>query len=368
MEIYFGETLKQLRKENALTQEALANDLGVSFQTVSKWERGETYPDITMLPEIAAYFNVTTDELLGADKIQRAQKIQAYLDLYAHMPLKDVSDVLTAYEKAVTEFPHEYALLANYMELLHMEKGSVHVQDYEPLSEKLLRTYEKIQKNCTDDAVRIRAKRIMLQHLMWQYECLGWFDDKEKFDEKYREQAVKIFETLPSMSDSREYLSQYLFTEQWQETRCKTLEELTYLLQNVIVGYYYDDQYSPREKIEIIRHMNGIIQLTDTKENPTKNRIHLIYNNGHLGHLYAEIGEDETALYHLRLAAKQAIAFDKRPDVAEQTALFYEQEKRFRQMSIRKRMAELMAKQYPLSVFFREKPEFQAILTLLQEH
>ncbi len=46
MNIYFGENLKKLRKSKNLTQDALADFLGMSFQAVSKWERGETYPDI----------------------------------------------------------------------------------------------------------------------------------------------------------------------------------------------------------------------------------------------------------------------------------------------------------------------------------
>ena len=49
MNIYFSENIKQLRKERDLTQEALADFLGVSFQAVSKWERGESYPDIEIL-------------------------------------------------------------------------------------------------------------------------------------------------------------------------------------------------------------------------------------------------------------------------------------------------------------------------------
>ena len=75
MTIYFGENLKRLRKEKELTQETLAEIFGVSFQTISKWERGETYPDITMLPVISSYFNVSVDSLLGVDKAQKEQKI-----------------------------------------------------------------------------------------------------------------------------------------------------------------------------------------------------------------------------------------------------------------------------------------------------
>ena len=85
MNIHFSENIKKLRKERNLTQECLADILGVSFQAVSKWERGESYPDIKMLPEIAEFFNVTIDELLGTDKTQREQKIKE--EHYSHLIL-----------------------------------------------------------------------------------------------------------------------------------------------------------------------------------------------------------------------------------------------------------------------------------------
>lgn len=57
--------IADLRKRNKLTQQKLADDIGVSFQTISKWETGMTMPDITMLPLLAEYFHVSTDQLLG---------------------------------------------------------------------------------------------------------------------------------------------------------------------------------------------------------------------------------------------------------------------------------------------------------------
>ena len=49
MNVYFGENLRRLRMERGMTQEGLGDHLGISFQSVSKWERGETLPDIEML-------------------------------------------------------------------------------------------------------------------------------------------------------------------------------------------------------------------------------------------------------------------------------------------------------------------------------
>ena len=57
--------IAELRKNKGIGQQELADVLNVSFQSVSKWETGATMPDITLLPSIAEYFNVSVDELLG---------------------------------------------------------------------------------------------------------------------------------------------------------------------------------------------------------------------------------------------------------------------------------------------------------------
>ena len=60
-----GTFIAARRKEKGLTQEELADYLGVSKPAVSKWESGQSYPDITLLPVLAAFFNTTTDALIG---------------------------------------------------------------------------------------------------------------------------------------------------------------------------------------------------------------------------------------------------------------------------------------------------------------
>lgn len=58
-------TITELRKMKGITQTELANYLGVTFQSVSKWENQTTMPDITLLPKMAEYFNVSVDQILG---------------------------------------------------------------------------------------------------------------------------------------------------------------------------------------------------------------------------------------------------------------------------------------------------------------
>ena len=60
-----GKKISVLRKQSGLTQMELADRLGISFQAVSNWERGNTMPDISKLPELAEIFGVSIETILG---------------------------------------------------------------------------------------------------------------------------------------------------------------------------------------------------------------------------------------------------------------------------------------------------------------
>ena len=60
-----GQTIKALRLGKGLTQEQLADRLSVSVQTISRWETAVNYPDVLMVPTLAAFFAVSADFLLG---------------------------------------------------------------------------------------------------------------------------------------------------------------------------------------------------------------------------------------------------------------------------------------------------------------
>lgn len=63
MNISMGRKIKELRRKRGLSQKELANHLGVSFQTISKWENDVAMPDVSLIPVIAYFFDVSTDEL-----------------------------------------------------------------------------------------------------------------------------------------------------------------------------------------------------------------------------------------------------------------------------------------------------------------
>ena len=74
----FGENFKRLRKEKDVTQEKIAEALGVSSQSVSRWELSICYPDLELLPSIANYFGVTIDSLLSNDAPSKKQDFDIF--------------------------------------------------------------------------------------------------------------------------------------------------------------------------------------------------------------------------------------------------------------------------------------------------
>ena len=71
-----AENIVEFRKRKGVTQEEMASFLGVTKASVSKWENGQSMPDILMLPQLATYFGVTVDDLLGYEPQLSKEQIQ----------------------------------------------------------------------------------------------------------------------------------------------------------------------------------------------------------------------------------------------------------------------------------------------------
>lgn len=90
-----GNKIKQLRYRSSVTQEQLAERLGISAQAVSKWENGVTMPDISLLPALAETFGITIDDLFDLTTEQKFNRIENRLDTEKELP----RDVLYDYEE-----------------------------------------------------------------------------------------------------------------------------------------------------------------------------------------------------------------------------------------------------------------------------
>lgn len=107
MNVNLAEKLKLLRKERNISQEKLAEYLGVSFQAVSKWENANAYPDITLLPEIARFFGITVDELLQVEIIDE-KKLYAEYEARAAALFRNgqIAETLPLWQEAYHRMPN----------------------------------------------------------------------------------------------------------------------------------------------------------------------------------------------------------------------------------------------------------------------
>lgn len=83
-QIYFGQRIAALRRQNNMTQEAMAQKLGITNQAVSKWESDQCCPDIMQLPQIADLFGITLDALFG-----RLQEVAPVDTVVGNLPWED---------------------------------------------------------------------------------------------------------------------------------------------------------------------------------------------------------------------------------------------------------------------------------------
>ncbi len=155
MEMTIGANIKRLRTAKNITQEQLSVAMNVTCAAVSKWERGETYPDITLLQPLAYFFGVTLDELMGYNQ----EKIQAEIDeiiaLYRqHWNDKKGREIIV---KAYRDYPNDYWIMHYYMWNVG---GDLADNDPAVLIEhkdEFCAICEKILEGCTEENLRLGA-------------------------------------------------------------------------------------------------------------------------------------------------------------------------------------------------------------------
>jgi len=261
-----GEKIKNLRKKSNVTQEKFAEYLGITFQAVSRWESGICYPDLEMLPAIANYFNVTTDELLGVDISKNKEKIKNIGDLI-HKKLREsftdddvIDDAIKICRDAIAEFPNNYYLLSWLANCLG-SKSARNVfsdEEKEKCKREIISIREHILEDCTDDRYRLPS----LTQLIYAYNSIG---NKEK--------ALELAKNLPT---SHETSDNVLWTIlDGDEKLKKGVEDiliLTYSIEQrieILAGMESDNDKDKR--IELIKEIIDIIYKDYTNDELNSN-------------------------------------------------------------------------------------------------
>lgn len=159
-----SDNIIRLRHENKLTQEELADFMGVTKASVSKWEKGINTPDLLLLPRLAAYFDVTVDELIGYEAQLSSEQIRRqYAKLskdFAALPFADVLEKVRALaHKYYACYP--FLLQLSILYLNHYMLAETE-EERRSLLLEAVGWCERILENCSDvgvcsDAVVLKA-------------------------------------------------------------------------------------------------------------------------------------------------------------------------------------------------------------------
>lgn len=134
MNLKLADTLRRFRKEKDMTQEDVADALGVTCQAVSRWETASAYPDIELFPALAALFDVSIDALFGMDSQTEEYKLGCYEKEIA--AAKGADETISITRRYITELPKnselKYKLLSLYQKK-GLEYAKCHIEEMRAL-------------------------------------------------------------------------------------------------------------------------------------------------------------------------------------------------------------------------------------------
>lgn len=146
-----AENLVHLRRKRGITQEVLADFLGVSKASVSKWETGLSLPDVAQLPKLASYYDVTIDELMGYEAQLTMREIKEYYERFAEdFSKRSFQDVMEEIHDFVRQYYACYPALLQIVVLLFNHYMLAEGAEQPKILEEMAHLCQHIQEKCTD--------------------------------------------------------------------------------------------------------------------------------------------------------------------------------------------------------------------------
>lgn len=221
MELHFGERLRKYRRERDLTQEELAQALGISPQSVSKWERNDGYPDITLLPRIANYFEITIDTLLGNDKSDDDTVWQEYQNKLEKI-WQDNEERLKLDLAYYRNYPKSRLIYTFAFDIAFTISAGMNTEERKAYLPLLKEVCEKTINECTDQWYREQAIVFMCEN------C-----SDEDFEKWYS-----------MCADSYTFIKGEIFEERLWKQGKRDESRLRYSVNNLNLIYHFLERYS----------------------------------------------------------------------------------------------------------------------------
>ena len=313
-----GAKIKQLRIAKKLTQEELASHLGITSKAVSQWECDRTSPDISQIPALCSFFQISADELLNINlkKIEEEKQgiIRRTLELLRTGRLKECWQLL---QEGIAKYPNDYSIMmwlpvcggrmCHLSDITKKEKDSI--------SRRCAEYCKRILDGCTGDF----ARQIAIEHL-----CLYYAGNGET------NKAEELASKMPPMGSGKEFLlfNIYKGSKKNEAAQILKIVLLTLMIRNLDLNYKLESGellYSKEELHALNEKKIAILELLF--ENGDYG-----FNSGGLSHFYelsarryASEGNTEKALSYLEKSVRLAIDFVKnlQKDTFTHTSLFF---------------------------------------------
>lgn len=171
MNLRLGRVLQEKRREKQITQQELANFMNVTKTSVSKWENDQSYPDITLLPLLAAYFDMTIDELLNYEPQLSQEEIQhLYTSLQHTLKERSGAEAWATLQRLTKRYYSCYPLILqlgnfilNHFDLFPGADASAKKAQYIP---QALDLFQHVTKNASAADLLVEAEKMQAYCLL----------------------------------------------------------------------------------------------------------------------------------------------------------------------------------------------------------
>ncbi len=308
-----GTTIKKLRREHDITQEQLAEYLGITSRAVSQWECDKTAPDISLLPMLANIFGVTTDVILGVDIQKNEEKIAQIIE-EANVFSYDgkFASAVKILKDGIKHFPTSYRIMAELAEALScvdLDSNANIIgksEDAVHISNEVFSLCEKIISECTNNEIRGKA----FQTIIYRYKNIGRIDKAAEYANMMSHMWVSREEMLIDIFDNNVESSLLRYYVSFCADRImKCLDILSTM--NI---------YNADDKNKLLHQITDIAKIIYCDGDYNYYAHHLISAYQTLAENYALVNDKEKTLLMLEQMCKASIMYDTYADNVVETS------------------------------------------------
>ena len=307
METRIAENIRAYRKQRGLTQEQLAEVLGVTVGAVYKWESRSSLPELRLIMEMADFFDVSVDALLGYK--MKDNQLNATVERLRQASRRRDYDTLSEAEKAIMKYPHSFDVVLAAANLYYAFGAGTRKEPWLRRAIELLNNARLLVSQCTDSRV---SESWICGMIAEMYEMLGETDKALGLLKAYNPGAIfndRIGIMLLSHGGDPEEANDYL--------EDGLLWEISRLMQ-IGIGYamLFDVKNDNTSGMEMMRWIIPTLEgLKKTNEPDFITKMIVVFTV-FLAVFQRKSGDRKGAEESLRKAKRLAVAFDAAPNYA----------------------------------------------------